>query len=133
MPLGILFRGQKLPGFGMLQIVRVGIFNDQNQGILFHSHTNLNPPVLFRAGSGSLDGVIQSVSQHNAQITLINGELFRKAKIGAGGNEPSYSFYEFFPEDMHLLKKGKNRISIKLLPAKAEGTFVKFSVLKTED
>ena len=77
MPLGILFRGQKLPGFGMLQIVRVGIFYDQNQGILFHSHTNLNPPVLFRAGSGSLDGVIQSVSQHNAQITLINGELFR--------------------------------------------------------
>lgn len=63
----------------------------------------------------------------------INGELFRKTKIGAGSNEPSYSFYEFFPEDMHLLKKGKNRISIKLLPAKAEGTFVKFSVLKTED
>ena len=63
----------------------------------------------------------------------INGELFRKTKIGAGGNGPSYSFYEFFPEDMHLLKKGKNRISIKLLPAKAEGTFVKFSVLKTED
>ena len=63
----------------------------------------------------------------------INGNLFRKTKVGAQNYEPSYSFFEIYDDEAEMLKEGLNEIRIKVLPMKGIKTLVDIGVFATED
>lgn len=62
----------------------------------------------------------------------INGELFRRTKIGAQNFEPSYGVFEIYPDEAHILKKGRNEITIRVLPIKNVKPLFDFAVFSAE-
>lgn len=62
----------------------------------------------------------------------INGRLFRQTKVGGQNYEPSYGFFEIYPDETDLLKKGANEISIKILPIKNIEPLFDFAVFRSE-
>ena len=60
---------------------------------------------------------------------FINGTLFRRTKIGNHNYEPSYGVFPISSED-NVLKKGRNEISIKVLPS--ENILFDFAVFQKE-
>ena len=60
----------------------------------------------------------------------INGKLFRQTKVGGQNFEPSISFFEIFPDEKSILKKGKNEIEIKVLPMRNKGALFDFGVFR---
>jgi hypothetical protein len=61
----------------------------------------------------------------------INGKLFRQTKIGGENYEPSYGFFEIYPDEK-LLKKGQNEISITVLPINKIKPLFDFAVFRSE-
>ena len=62
----------------------------------------------------------------------INGQLFRRTKVGGQNFEPSYGVFEIYPDEAHLLKKGRNKISVKVLPVKNVKPLFDFAVFCEE-
>ncbi len=67
----------------------------------------------------------------DCEIT-INGRLFRRTKVGAQNYEPSQSFFEIYPDEADILKKGRNEIEIKVLPMKDAKTLFDFGIFRTK-
>ena len=62
----------------------------------------------------------------------INGKLFRQTRVGGQNFEPSYSFFEIYPDEANILKKGQNEIEIKVLPIRNIKALFDFAVFRTE-
>jgi hypothetical protein len=62
----------------------------------------------------------------------INGKLFRQTKVGGQNFEPSISFFEIFPDEKNILKRGQNEIEIKVLPMRNIKALFDFAVFRTK-
>lgn len=72
-----------------------------------------------------------SVFGMNDYEIYINGKLFRKTKVGGQNFEPSCGAFEIYPDDA-LLKKGRNEITVKVLPLKNIKPLFDFAVYKSK-
>lgn len=60
----------------------------------------------------------------------LNGKLFRRTKVGGQNYEPSRGVFEIYPDEAHLLKEGRNEITVKVLPVKGIKPLFDFAVFR---
>lgn len=60
----------------------------------------------------------------------LNGKLFRRTKVGGQNYEPSRGVFEIYPDEAHLLKEGRNEITVKVLPVRGIKPLFDFAVFR---
>lgn len=70
----------------------------------------------------------------NDHDIYVNGKLFRKVKTGSQNYEPSYQFFEVFPDEAaSLLKEGENEIKIEVVGLKNIKPVFDFAIFKSKE